>query len=281
MELILFNPHLRDILRKTATVCIVAKPLKRSMEKMESIVIYDSRPELNRPIVVEGLPGIGNVGKIAAEYLAEALNAERFASIYSPDFPPQVLVDEENVADFARNELWFAKAKDVDLVFILGDYQGSSSEGQFLVCKQIIDLLLKYDPVEIITLGGYGTGTIIETPRVLGAVSKVEVKAAYEKLGVVFEPHEPKGGIAGASAMFLALGQIYGINSICLMGETAGYFIDHKSAAAIMEILVKKLDVEVDTEELDNHSAMIDELNQKVRELESGRTTEEDLNYFG
>ena len=72
---------------------------------MESIVIYDSKPELEKPIVIEGLPGIGNVGKIAADYLASALNAKRFASIYSPDFPPQVLINEENVADFARNEL--------------------------------------------------------------------------------------------------------------------------------------------------------------------------------
>ncbi len=248
---------------------------------MESIVIYDSKPELKNPIIIEGLPGIGNVGKIAADYLSSALNAERFASIYSPDFPPQVLIDEENVADFARNELWFARTEDTDLIFILGDYQGSSSEGQFLICKKIVNLLLEYSPREIITLGGYGTGTIIENPRVLGAVSVAEIKADYEKLGVVFESGEPKGGITGASAMFLALGQIYGIDSICLMGETAGYFIDHKSASAVMAILVKKLDVEVDTEELDGHSAMIDELNQKVRELESSRDSKEDLTYFG
>ena len=251
------------------------------MEKMESIVKYDSKPELVKPVVIEGLPGIGNVGKIAADYLASALEAERFASIYSPDFPPQVIVDEENVADFARNELWFAKAGNIDIVFILGEYQGSTPEGQFMISREIVELLLEYDPSEIITLGGYGTGTIVEEPRVLGAVSRVEVKPVYETLGVVFEPGEPKGGIVGASAMFLALGQIYDIDSICLMGETAGYFIDHKSAAAIMGILVKKLGVEVDTEELDGHSAMIDELNQKVRELESGRNSEEDLNYFG
>jgi hypothetical protein len=248
---------------------------------MESIVKYDSKPVFVRPIIIEGLPGIGNVGKIAADYLAAALNAERFASIYSPDLPPQVIIDEENVADFARNELWFARVGKIDIIFILGDYQGASSEGQFIICSDIMDILIEYDPIEIITLGGYGTGTLIENPRVLGAVSRVEVKLPYEELGVVFEPHEPQGGIAGASAMFLALGQIFDIDSICLMGETPGYFIDHKSAGAVMNILVKKLGVEVDTKELDTHSAMIDELNQKVRELESDRNTEANLNYFG
>jgi hypothetical protein len=248
---------------------------------MESIIRYDSKPELDRPIVIEGLPGIGNVGKIAADYLASALGAKRLACLYSPDFPPQVSVDSESVADFARNELWFAKAGNKDIIFISGNYQGSTPEGQFLICSDIMEVLMGYDPSEIITLGGYGTGGIVESPRVLGAVSRKEVRPAYESLGVVFEPGEPKGGIVGASAMFLALGQIYGIDSICLMGETPGYFIDHKSAGAVMAILVKKLGVEVDTKELETHSAMIDELNQKVRELENSRGSCEDLNYFG
>ncbi|MEA4977449.1 MAG: proteasome assembly chaperone family protein [Methanomassiliicoccaceae archaeon] len=248
---------------------------------MESIIRYDSKPELIRPLVIEGLPGIGNVGKIAADYLANALGAKRFACLYSPDFPPQISVDSNCVADFARNELWFAKAGDRDIVFISGSYQGSTPEGQFLICSDIMEALLSYDPSEIITLGGYGTGTMVESPRVLGAVSRMDVRPAYEDLGVVFEPGEPKGGIVGASAMFLAFGQIYGIDSICLMGETPGYFIDHKSAGAVMAILVKKLGVEVDTRELDTHSAMIDELNQKVKELENSRNSCEDLNYFG
>lgn len=248
---------------------------------MESIIRYDAKPELIRPIIIEGLPGIGNVGKITADYLAEALKAKRFACIYSPDLPPQVSVDADSVADFARNELWYAKAGDRDIVFIRGNYQGSTPEGQFMICNDIMETLIGYDPSEIITLGGYGTGAMVESPRVLGAVSRKEVRPFYEELGVIFEPEEPKGGIVGASAMFLALGQIYGIDSICLMGETPGYFIDHKGASAVMAILVKKLGVEVDTKELDTHSAMIDELNQKVRELENSRSSCEDLNYIG
>ncbi|MFA6679764.1 MAG: PAC2 family protein, partial [Candidatus Methanomethylophilaceae archaeon] len=51
-----------------------------------------SKPVLKRPILIEGLPGIGNVGKITADFLASSLNAEKFASIYSEHFPPQVML---------------------------------------------------------------------------------------------------------------------------------------------------------------------------------------------
>ncbi len=37
---------------------------------MEKIVVNEIKiPETNNPILIGGLPGIGNVGKIAADYL--------------------------------------------------------------------------------------------------------------------------------------------------------------------------------------------------------------------
>ena len=41
-------------------------------ETMEDIVIrYLEKPKLRDPIFIEGLPGIGNVGKLAAEHLKD------------------------------------------------------------------------------------------------------------------------------------------------------------------------------------------------------------------
>src|SRR4030066_241857 len=42
---------------------------------MENIVIrYLDHPKLDHPVFVEGLPGIGNVGKLAAEHLKDELS---------------------------------------------------------------------------------------------------------------------------------------------------------------------------------------------------------------
>lgn len=53
----------------------------------DATVVYKEKPELKNPILIEGLPGVGNVGKLAAEHLIDEIGAKKFADIYSTDFP--------------------------------------------------------------------------------------------------------------------------------------------------------------------------------------------------
>jgi proteasome assembly chaperone (PAC2) family protein len=50
---------------------------------------------LRDPILIEGLPGIGHVGKLVADHLVKELKAEKVVEIYSHHFPPQVMVLEQ------------------------------------------------------------------------------------------------------------------------------------------------------------------------------------------
>lgn len=250
------------------------------MERMESIVVRDFKPDLNKPILIEGLPGVGNVGKIVADFISSKMNAKRMVTIYSEDLPPQVIVDEECVANMACNELWVATTPNgQDLIFLLGDYQGTSQQGQFSLSKCVMDLVLPYDPSMIITLGGYGTGNIVNEPRVLGAVSDSRMRSGLEAFGVGFYPNEPQGGIVGAAAVLLGLGKIYGIDSVCIMGETSGFIVDHKSAKNVVGVLGRMLCMEFDTTELQDEIDRIDEITS-IASKESSVEPEEDLIYI-
>ncbi len=245
-------------------------------------IIYDEIPEFKKPILIEGLPGVGNVGKIAADFIAEKLNAVRFATVYSDSFPPQVTLDNECVIDMACNELYYAKAGDKDIILLLGEYQGTTPEGQYLICEDLMkEVFIRFDVSRIITLGGYGTGKMADSPRVLGAVSDAELKEDLEKHGVVFSPGEPAGGIVGASALLVGFGKIYGIPSQCLMGETSGYFVDYKSGIALLNVLESILGIELDKSELNDKCQQIDELTAKVKEMEAGQQKHADLGYIG
>lgn len=244
---------------------------------------YDSNPVLDRPILIEGLPGIGNVGKIVADTLCEKLGAKKFASVYSESFPPQVVLDNNCMIHMACNELYYAEdVNGKDIIFLRGDYQGSTPEGQYLICDDLMkDVFLKMDVSYIYTLGGYGTGQMTDSPRVLGAVSEAGLRPELEKHGVTFSPGEPAAGIIGASALLVAFAKIYGIPAACLMGETSGYFVDHKSGIAVLQVLESILGVTVDRSELDLKSQQIDELTAKVKEIGTGPQTGTDLGYFG
>ncbi len=247
---------------------------------MASVVKYDFNPQLKNPCFIEALPGIGNVGKVAGDFLADSVEAKRFATILSEDFPPQVLLDDDCVIKMACNELWCANINGKDTIFLRGDYQGSTPEGQFCIAQTIMDILLKMDVKRIMTLGGYSTGNMVDSPRVLGAVSKIDMKTEFSDYGVVFSPNDPQAGIVGAAGLFVGFGSLYGIDSICLMGETSGFFVDHKAAKAIVKILESMFDISLELKDLEEKTEQIEALTAKVREVEM-QNQYNDLSYIG
>jgi len=253
------------------------------MENIE-IKIYE-KPKLKSPIFIEGLPGVGNVGKLAAEHLIDEVNAKKFGDLYSKFFPPQVIVDDQGLIKLVNNEFYYYKSKDKtrkDMVFLVGDYQGLSPEGQYELSDFVLKTIKDYGVKQLFTLGGYGMGRIVSKPRVFGAATDEELVKEMKKYGVVFAGGEPGTGIVGASGLFLGLGKLYGMKSVCLMGETSGYFVDPKSAQAVLEVLAKILNVEVDFTALTAKAKQIDAITQKLRDIEVKREEKDDqLGYIG
>ncbi len=255
------------------------------MEDNNIIVNYIEKPDLKNVTFIEGLPGIGNVGKLAAEHLIDEVGAKKFLEIYSKHFPPQVLVDEQGLVRLVGNEMYYLKRDEAkgDLVILVGDYQGLTPEGQYDVCKRIIDIVREYELKHIYTLGGYGTGKMIEKPRVLGAVTRLGLIKKMEKAGVVFSSGEPGSGIVGASGLILGFGKLYDIDGVCLMGETSGYFVDPKGAQVVLEVLAKLLEVKIDMSDLETKAKDVDKIASKLHEIEQNLETKskDDLTYIG
>lgn len=248
------------------------------------VVVFKERPVLKDPILVEGLPGVGNVGKLAAEHLVDQLKAVKFADIYSKYFPPQVLVNDAGTIKLVSNELYYVRrptAKN-DLIILIGDYQGLTPDGQYELSDRVLRIAKDLGVKRIFTLGGYGLGRMIDKPRVLGAATDPELVEEMKKNGVTFSKGEPGSGIVGASGLLLGLGRLYDIRSVCLMGETSGYFVDPKGAQAVLEVLARILEVKLDMSELESKAEQIDMLTSKLREVEpQPEPKREDLGYIG
>ncbi len=253
---------------------------------MENIIIeYKEKPDLKEPILVEGLPGVGNVGKLAAEHIIETLEAVEFASIYSKFFPPQVLIDDEGVARLVSNKLYYSKAEGDsknDMIFLVGDYQGLTPEGQYELSSVMLDMLVGFGGKRVITLGGWGIGRVVKEPRILGAATSTDMVEEMKKHGVVFSKDEPGNGIVGASGLLLGLGALKGVEGVCLMGETSGFFVDPNSAMFIVKILAKILDRDINVDGLVKKSDEMEAVTAKLKEMdEMPEPSKEDLRYIG
>jgi len=248
------------------------------------VVVFKEKPVLKEPILVEGLPGVGNVGKLAAEHLVDQLKAVKFAEMFSKFFPPQVLVNDAGTIRLVSNEIYYVQRPDAsnDIVIMIGDYQGLTPDGQYELSDKTLKIAKELGVRRIFTLGGYGLGKMIEKPRVLGAATDIELVEEMKNFGVTFSKGEPGSGIVGASGLLLGLGNLYGMRSVCLMGETSGYFVDPKGAQAVLEVLAKILGVKIDFTELETKAQQIDQITSKLRDAEPPvEPKREDLGYIG
>lgn len=241
---------------------------------------------VENPVFIEGLAGIGHIGKTSVSYLADHLEAERVGELYSHHFPPYTIVKDNKTVDLLRNDIYQVEREDDrDLVLIEGNAQASTPEGHYEVAEKIMDLIDDVGTSEIITIGGYGTGDVVEDPDVFGAVTTEKVRDEYQDHGIEFD-HEV-GQIVGASGLILAMGRDREYPGICLLGETPGFLMsDPKATEAVLQAIEQILDLELDYSDLDEKVEESQEVLKKLQNLsqQQGQDQEQqsqDLGYIG
>jgi len=86
---------------------------------------------------------------------------------------------------------------------------------------------------------------------VLFATTDKNLVKEMKQYGAVFKKNEPGGGIIGASGLLLGLGKLRGMTGTCFMGETPGYLVDPKSAKAVLRVLTKAVNLQIDLSRLE------------------------------
>jgi hypothetical protein len=239
---------------------------------------------LSDPVLVEGLPGVGHVGKLAAEHLLEEFESELVRRVFADEFPPQVTVDESGVAELVCAELHAVETDGRDLLVLTGDHQAGSNAGHYRLTETFLDVAEEFGVERLFALGGVPTGELIEEYEVLGAVTEADLIDPLESEGVAFRPDEPAGGIVGVSGLLLGLGARRGLDAACLMGETSGYLVDPKSARAVLEVLEAVVGFDLGYESLEDRAEEMEEVVGKIQEMQNQggqMPTDDDLRYIG
>jgi uncharacterized protein (TIGR00162 family) len=243
-------------------------------------VLTYQTPKLHSPYLVTGLPGIGHVAKLSIDYLTTQLKAERFEEFYSPAFPPYVVITHNGTVELLKNELYFwqNKESDHDLVFFTGNVQAVTPEGQFELVNLVLERAKTLGVQSIFSIAAYVTKNEVNTPRVFGAVTKPQFLDQLTPHGVL--PME-NGTISGMNGLLFGHATLQGFQSFCLLGETPAYampsgqvFVDAKAAKAVLEVLTKVLDVDVDMEPLNNQAKMAEEVLHRINEMQRDAITE-------
>ncbi len=262
---------------------------------MVTEITYSEKPKLNNPILVEGLPGVGNIGRVAVGYLVEELKAKKFATMSSQWFFPFVMLQDNYLIHLPNNEFYYYKAKskgERDLIFLVGDCQSLTPQGHYEVSAKIIELIEAFGCKDIITIGGLATGDLEAQPRVVGAVTSKEVLAKLKGLPIDFNAGEKVGYIVGAAGLLLGLGKEKGMSGVCLLGETSGFPIvtDPKSAEFVLSVIIKMLGLKINMGKLEQRVKEMENFIKKVESLQKkalsqmskeGKPAKDETRYIG
>jgi len=82
----------------------------------------------------------------------------------------------------------------------------------------------------------------------------------------------------------LSLGKTHGVKGICLLGETHGALVDHRSAQAVLEVLTDILGVKIDMRKLEELAKRTERIIHRIRKEWKARKleeAEEEVSYIG
>lgn len=247
--------------------------------------------EVENPIFLEGLAGIGHIGRNVVSYIAEDTDAEKIGAVYSHHFPPFTMVQDDKTVETIKNQIYQLKRDEGrDIVLLEGNAQANTPEGHHEVAEKIIDIIEDIEASQIITVGGYGTGDVVEDPEVFGVTTSTDVQDDYRDMGMTFD-HDV-GQIVGVSGLLLGIGNERGYEGVCVLGETPGFLLsDPKSTEEVLKVVEQLIDVDIDYSDLDEKVEESQDVLKKVQNLKQnspspdqdgqGQSGNTDLGYIG
>jgi hypothetical protein len=242
-----------------------------------------TEPELEKPIMFVGWPGIGNIGMIAVNTLKDILKAEVFGEIESWDFfyPRKVSIREGLLEDleFPSNKFYCRRIENKDLIFFIGEEQPTegggiyaSGEKAFQMANLVLDVGVKFGCQRVYTSGACVSLTHHQIkPKVCAVIGSDHLKEEVKKYPntILMSELGGRGGgegtITGLNGLLLSLAKKRGLESICFMGEIPDWLTGAslpypKASKSVLEVFAEILGIRMDFSFLDKMEAQIEEI---------------------
>ena len=226
----------------------------------------------NNPILIEGLPGLGLVGKIALRYLIKQLKAKKVAYLYSPHFPYFVLVNKKGNVRLLRGAFYYYQnPKGNDIILFTGDSQSQTIEGQYEIADRMLDYSEKHGVKTIATIGGYRMEPK-EKPKVFIAATSQDVLNKALLAGATLSASGSP--IVGTAGLILGLAKFKKIDALCLLGETRGYLPDPLAAKSVLEVLQSTFNFDLDLAGLNEEITKAETMVTRLQQIEEKRAVQ-------
>ena len=222
---------------------------------MNELVRLFARPRLKKPVMLASWPGIGNVSIITASYLLRKLDFKDLGEIEPSAFFDAIgVVARDNVIEepqFPQSQFYYFKNKPgaSDIILFIGEDQPSTKGYELANC--VLDVAQRFRVGRVYTCAAALSRIHhTEQSKVWGVVTDPKMSPELEKYDLT-----QKGNlqISGLNGLLLGVAKERAMEGVCLLGEVPMYAtrIQNPAAAmAVLGVLTKMLDIEIDVAEL-------------------------------
>lgn len=226
---------------------------------MAQIDIVDESVELDSPVLVEGFPGVGLVGKMAVDHLIDTFEMDHYANVHCTSIPPIVTYRHE-IHELATPIRLYVDAER-DLLALQSDVPiGPDAATEFGNC---VASWFTESTVLPIYLSGLPRQT--DGPPALYGVSTGEADSLLAEAGI----DEPAGMglISGPTGALLAHALEHDTSALGLIVESNPQLPDPVASRVVIEAGIEPLaEISVPTDELSTRADEIEEARAQLIE---------------
>jgi proteasome assembly chaperone (PAC2) family protein len=222
---------------------------------MNEIIRLFARPRLKKPVMLASWPGVGNVSIIVATYLLRQMDFKDLGEIEPSAFFDAIgVVARDNIVEepqFPQSQFYYYKNKKgaSDVILFIGEDQPITKGYELANC--VLDVAERFKAKRVYTCAA--------------ALSRIHHSEQSRVWGVATSPHmskeldsydlAQKGNlqISGLNGLLLGVAKEREMEGICLLGEVPMYATriqNPVAAVAVLEVLTRMLDIEIDITEL-------------------------------
>jgi uncharacterized protein (TIGR00162 family) len=247
-------------------------------------IAVSEKPQLNDPVLIEGLPGIGFVANIAAFHLITELKAVKFCEIVSSSFQDFAVLTETGGVRSPTNELYYVKRNDGgrDLIIWYGNSQALTTLGQYELCGKVLDIVQDLGCKVAISLGGFKKEEVKGPPGIYTAAT--DEVTLQEALGLATGMRVMVGHVFGIAGLIVGLCRLRNVRSFALLVDTVGMFPDANATRVALDAVSRYVGLSVDLSMVDVSAAETKKMLESfglVRNIaEEKKKEEEALRWF-
>ena len=247
------------------------------MDETETVCVC--KKDIKSDTIIVGFPGHGLVGSIAAKYIVQELDLEIAGYIRSPKIPPLAVFLDGILAYPYR----IYTKEGINLSVLIGE-SPAPVPAYYYLANAALDWAMSTGAKEVICLDGFPDMPSTKNPVFLVKENLIHSKETEKKLEEIKLPLPQTGYIGGLSGAILNETLLRDIDGYALLAGTVSQMPDPAGAAALIKVINKIKDLNIDVDKLMNDAEKIkksmQEFADKTQQIQNFTTGARDIGYI-